>query len=546
MNNIVIFGPVHSGKTTLAGYIYSYYMSDTEFYQKEEEIKKALEEKNIFYKLSNRFTYFISLDEDELVKNKKDNTIGTTKRIHMKHIPHREEEALIDITYIETPGVNTEKIWKQKYEGIFVGEIGIFVIDINELVKLSNMNENSQKYKTKIQDIFASLFLWCSSKDKSKVVIAISKTEKSYTADIRCAVDLIQSINAFRDIRIVPIGISIQTREEYNIFSNEKCSKRIQERYNTLMKELIDIIVKNREKRQNDIKFAYINDDMNDELVIKVLSGTFEIGNLVKMYPTKTSDGGITAETYFKIKSAQSVDGDLKYNKEIDAGNIVKLDFKNMKFLGKPVKLKDIIFEDTSLLLGSETNFVEGNYVLFNTKFSDTNIFYERYKAIRLLQKVNIVWFGKIITLEVVSKYQEEEYCCIGAMVVEGNVIMPVDKNSNEFFFPYKQFTLEIENRYFFAANLKLIKKINEGLKINCFFQTINKQGFLDDIKELNVFGQNCFETEDLLYIWYENTGEEMKTNLYNLMNILKKHKVNEYEHRLYSCNDYIPMYVSQ
>ena len=286
MNNIVIFGPIHSGKTTLAGYIYSYYMPDAEFERKEDEIKKELEEKNILYKLSNRFTYFISLDEDELVKNKKDNGIGTTKRIHMKHIPHKEEESLIDITYIETPGVNTKKIWEQQYEGIFVGEIGIFVIDINELIKLSNIDENSQKYKTKIQDLFASLFLWCSSKDKNKAVIAISKTEKSYTADIRCAVDMIQSIKAFKGMRIVPIGINISTREDYNIFSNRNCSKRIQERYNALMKELIDIIYKSREKKLKDIKFAYINNDISDGLVIKVLSGTFFLGDQVKMYPT--------------------------------------------------------------------------------------------------------------------------------------------------------------------------------------------------------------------------------------------------------------------
>ena len=543
MNNIVIFGPIHSGKTTLAGYIYSYYMPDAEFERKEDEIKKELEEKNILYKLSNRFTYFISLDEDELVKNKKDNGIGTTKRIHMKHIPHKEEESLIDITYIETPGVNTKKIWEQQYEGIFVGEIGIFVIDINELIKLSNIDENSQKYKTKIQDLFASLFLWCSSKDKNKAVIAISKTEKSYTADIRCAVDMIQSIKAFKGMRIVPIGINIPTREDYNIFSNRNCSKRIQERYNTLMKELID---KSREKKLKDIKFAYINNDISDGLVIKVLSGTFFLGDQVKMYPTKDSDYGESAETFFKIESAQSVDGNLKYNKEIDAGNIVKLCIKNIRFLGEKVSLKDIIFTNTSLLLGKDTNYIEGNYVLLSTKVSQNSVFRERYKAIKLMQKVNIVWFGKIVTLEVICRYREENHYYIGAMVVEGNVIMPVDKNSNEYFFPYKQFTLEIEDRYFFDANLRYIKSINKDLKINCFFQTKvnNKHKFIDDMRKLTIFGKNYFEEEDLFYIWYENTYKEIKNNLVTLMKILSKHKVNEYEHRLYSCNNGNPMYI--
>ena len=152
MNNIVIFGPVHSGKTTLAGFIRTYYMSESEFKREEELLKEKLEEKNILYKMSDRFTYFISMDEDELIRDSKNNLIGTTKRIHMKHIPHKNEYADIDITYIETPGLNTRSTWKQKYQGIFIGEIGIFVIDINEILKLILLEENSKKYNSKFED----------------------------------------------------------------------------------------------------------------------------------------------------------------------------------------------------------------------------------------------------------------------------------------------------------------------------------------------------------------------------------------------------------
>lgn len=537
MNNIVIFGPVHSGKTTLAGYIHSYYLSKEEFNMKEDKIKKELEERNIKYKISNRFTYFISLDDDELKKDSKANFLGTTKRIHMKHIPHKEEDSIVDITYIETPGVNTRVEWNQRYEGIFIGEIGIFVIDINELLKLSQMKQESREYKTKVQDIFASLFLWCSFRKKDKVIIAISKTEQSFCADVRCAVDVIQSFSLFRNIRIVPIGIKIEEREDCNIFTNKHCVKGIRQKYNTLMKEIIDLISEKKEKERVGIKFAYINNPSEKNVhgnyfTVKVLSGVFDVGERVKVYPIKRNELGNNEELIFKIKAARGMEDDQIEYTEIKAGNIVNIDTHKINISGTDVSLKEVIFSKSCLLLGEETQYLEGNYLLFKTKLSNKNVFQERYKTLKPMQKVNVVWFGKIITMEIVSRYLEGKYYHLGGVVIDDSIIMPLDKNNNESNLPYKNFTLEIDNSYFFDANLEHIINIDKNKTFSYFYMFDITNNF--EVKN-DLEGLNCTYKRESYYIWNNYNYGQMKKCMEQLSNIMVKYKINDYDLRIFS-----------
>lgn len=537
MNNIVIFGPVHSGKTTLAGFIRTYYMSESEFKREEELLKEKLEEKNILYKMSDRFTYFISMDEDELIRDSKNNPIGTTKRIHMKHIPHKNEDANIDITYIETPGLNTRSTWEQKYQGIFIGEIGIFVIDINEILKLVLLEENSKKYNSKFDELFASLFLWCSFKEKNKLIIAISKTENVCFADIRCAVSMIKSIKQFENISILPIGIEISERKGYNIFDSTNCLKRVRNNYKPLIDEIIRLTEVNNTKSKEITKFAFINleefEKNKKELQIKVLDGKFYKNEKVKIYPTPISNDGERYEVHMSIKDIKDIDNNLV--DLIEPGNIVTIIPKKVSYKSKKSSLKDLKITQSSFLLGENTKYKKGNFLLFKTKKTDKNTFQRKYMSLMPRQHIKIVWFGKLIELEILCRYPEGDYYYMGAIVIEDDiVIMPLNKHGDENYLPYKNFSLEIDNSYFFDAQLDSIKffKLDSPTEYDFYFSIENRyfQTVKDELKKQGI------TLEDNNECFYRKTTYKNMYECFSVIsNILKKYGINNYDLKLYS-----------
>lgn len=537
MNNIVIFGPVHSGKTTLAGFIRTYYMSESEFKREEELLKEKLEEKNILYKMSDRFTYFISMDEDELIRDSKNNLIGTTKRIHMKHIPHKNEYADIDITYIETPGLNTRSTWKQKYQGIFIGEIGIFVIDINEILKLILLEENSKKYNSKFDELFASLFLWCSFKEKDKLIIAISKTENVCFADIRCAVSMIKSIKQFENISILPIGIEISERKGYNIFDSTNCLKRVKNNYKPLIDEIIRLTEVNNMKSKKITKFAFINleefEKNKKELQIKVLDGKFYKNDKVKIYPTPISNDGERYEVHMSIKDIKDIDNNLV--DLIEPGNIVTIIPKKVSYKSKPTSLKDLKIAQSSFLLGENTKYKKGNFLLFKTRKTDKNTFQRKYMSLMPKQHIKIIWFGKLIELEILCRYPEGDYYYMGAIVIEDDiVIMPLNKHGDENYLPYKNFSLEIDNSYFFDAQLDSIKffKLDSSAEYDFYFSIENR--YFQTVKD--EFKRQGITLEDNNECFYRKTTYKNMYECFSVIsNILKKYDINNYDLRLYS-----------
>lgn len=101
MSNIVIFGAPHSGKTTLLGYLSTAMLRHPQLNDEIlERLKliRGLGMKDVFH-IENPYDpvninkdiilpSFVSLDRDELrkFKDKKDHTIGGSKRIHRKQL----------------------------------------------------------------------------------------------------------------------------------------------------------------------------------------------------------------------------------------------------------------------------------------------------------------------------------------------------------------------------------------------------------------------------------------------------------------------------
>lgn len=204
MDNIVLFGPTHSGKTTLLGYLSTSMLRHPQW---NEEIYKKLKlilsltENDIFNIKDPRnpdnmntdiiFPSFVSLDRNELKRfNKGESSEGTSKRLQRKQltvcVTKRDEmwgadNRNLTCTFIDIPGFRQRLT--DKYKGFFEGNIGIAVLDIQDLLKLSSMaavrtGDPGAKEKEHLKrTLFEPIKIWCDYRSVSRLIIVLSKMD---------------------------------------------------------------------------------------------------------------------------------------------------------------------------------------------------------------------------------------------------------------------------------------------------------------------------------------------------------------------------------
>ena len=138
MNNIVIFGPTQSGKSTLIGYLASRCYSENDFNREVKKRINLIKALNIGeFKKDMVLPSFVSIDRDELMRFPNKNAIGTTKKIHRQRISIASTPLNnISFIFIDTPG--TRLTLYEKYKGIFEGDIGVCVISCIDVDKWIN------------------------------------------------------------------------------------------------------------------------------------------------------------------------------------------------------------------------------------------------------------------------------------------------------------------------------------------------------------------------------------------------------------------------
>lgn len=262
MSNIVIFGAPHSGKTTLLGYLSTAMLRHP---QLNEEILQRLKLINKlglkdYFHIGDPYNpvhirkdiilpSFVSLDRDELRKfaDEKENSIGTSKRLHHKQLSFcmserkemwngQNENENISCTFIDLPGFR-QRI-SDKYAGFFEGDIGLAMLDIAEVLKLDDALKHSSSdidnlefiFKQK-RKLFEPIRIWCDYRSPEHLVIVLSKIDQKIVfdgneRDINCQIESIKrAIECIRDytkkfggeiaIPIVPISIRITQMENY-------------------------------------------------------------------------------------------------------------------------------------------------------------------------------------------------------------------------------------------------------------------------------------------------------------------------------------------
>lgn len=433
MSNFVIFGSTQSGKSTLAGYIASDALSDQEFNNAVAQNKRLIEKMGVG-PMTKEMVYvsFASLDRDELRKCRDTDSIGTTKRTHRKSVLLTSEEKTQDqkLIMIDTPGVRSES--KERYMGIFEGDIGICMLNIRDLENYVAYSDNDNFAKRSAdRRLFDPIRFWCAYKRIQDLVIVVSQIDRvQFDEDkIKQAVCLIRNklveygLNAVQ-VPIIPISIRLRIKD--GVFQREVYNVKYVNMYpseykNALLPTIVEKGIFSRYPPDSNF-FASISNLYRIKngngfaFRIKVLNSTISLDSRVIIGPLKHSQNKTLHYVTGKIKSLKD-ENEGRITQSIATGSIGGVCFSDVydaSFSSQPSFSKMVPVEDYKVL--RTTVMVEGEFRSGNAitlKIPDDELGESSFLAINQLlpkETLSFFWFGKRIVADVVELYHEKDF----------------------------------------------------------------------------------------------------------------------------------------
>ena len=368
-DNIVIFGPTHSGKSTLMGFLMVCDWSEEAYLRSNMRMKQKMEETGLKYKRDLTLAYYVDTGKDErMAYDNNETSRGTSKRIHI------QKTALginVDCTFIDTPG--SDFAWKHKYEGLFLGDVGIFIIEIRKLIELSRKVKGSNSYNVKISQLFSPLYLWKHYKRMKRLIVVISKVDMELYSPyaIKRAENILRSIEILKDVPIIPISIDVENRKSNNVIC---CVSDDMQWYKgkSLISEIKEMLQAEHQKSfEDDLILAHIErifektkSNNQPAIRVKILNGTIHTGDEIYIGPVKFKS---TKE----IVLLKGIVLSLKHEtrgivKNLSRGEIGGIIFSKLWDERERVKLTDIELKRTSMIYDNIKNCRSGNLLYFN------------------------------------------------------------------------------------------------------------------------------------------------------------------------------------
>lgn len=489
MNNVVFFGPTHSGKSTMLGYIGTCFMDEKEFALYEKKLIAIIQKKGFPYDIDDRFRYFTDQGRDEIPRNQSTDTetIGTTKRLHRRKWTNIKTAAgeVFDAILIDTPG--SDRTMKHRNAGIFEANIGVCLIDLSDFVKLIDYDLTDIQ-RAKLKDrIFSPLYQWKVQKNIKKLVIALTQIDRwHYNAyDYSRAADIIRSHDSFSSVPIVPVSIDIYSREDHNV---NKLSD------NTLWysgKTLINIITSMFEEeeeanRENELlvyvyQIVKIRETLEPVLVVKVLSGEMKVSSHICLGPIRY--GNEIVYTRCRVRSVKRI-GSVETQEELEEdaiGGVCVSIYEHNK------NLSDFNLKRTSIIFKDKAQYIDGNLLTFAIPKESMSV-KTAYEIEQLLPKdsVDLIWLGKMIPMWLAGYSETKdayELTLINQNILESLFCMPLSPNGR---FLYDEFAIRLLSRKFLNAHLLRIEKFtaDEVCQANLIIRMMS--GYQEDIDTHN------------------------------------------------------------
>lgn len=446
VKNVVIFGPTNSGKTTLLGYM------------KAKNMSPALYEKYIMNFKSNlgrnfsedsQLSYFFDTAPDEIRdKSQKSvsrkNAPGNSMRKKFQTIKIGETE----ITVIDTPG--TTNRWKHGYQGILMGDVGVFVIEIRTVLEVCDLPRESPVLKKKIHELFDPVELWLQQKRGSQLLIVLSKIDdwKISAFDINRAKDYLQELKGLEKTPIIPTGINVPKCSGINILTTDdkKVGMPVEKSF---IKALSELIKKPVPFNKNVSGYSVASIDRifkqtkllkAPAIRIKVNSGLFCENDTVSIAPVLYQNRVVSVTG--NIRSLMD-EGSHDLTQAFFTNDIGGIVFSKLQCQKDTITLKDITLLSTSVLWKDPLDYKFGNILTFN--IPDTG--YAKDLSIR--QDINLIYFGKTVYLRIISCAYKNKYYQIRVMNTQPNnpISFAVPKRTNGEFC-YKSYVLQYQEHF--------------------------------------------------------------------------------------------------
>lgn len=535
-NNIVIFGPTHSGKSTLLGYLQVYDMEEEDYKRSNLRIKKKMEECGLKYKKDMALAYYVDKGLDERTRyNKGQRSRGTSKRIHI-------EKTALDIelncTFIDTPG--SDEAWKHKYEGLFLGDVGIFIIEISKLTELSRKIVGSSAYNIMVNELFSPVYLWKHYKRLKRLIIAISKIDMELYSPyvIRRAESTLRSIEILKDRPIIPICINVEDRKSYNILNcaNEKMKwytgKSLVDEIKSMLREECE------EKPDTPLVFAHIErlipkTNFNNQAAIrvKVLNGVIHVGDEIYIGPICYNKKNVTLKgIVFSLKHESK--GKVDFLSKGEIGGII---FSKLWIEKERIKLSDerLRLKRTSMVFQDIKDCRSGNLLYFNINKENLNDLVTSYlKNIQIGSRVKILWFGKIISTHLLYIFDDDVKYNIVLMNTsseESMFILPLREDGKLL---YDHFIFQLSDSLFVNAGLSDIEMISDDLRREVIFTFEGRPENINVLKSVKLDMEYYYvpEKNETSICWTNLTEQNLKKAMENTVKFFKTRKIMHYQ----------------
>lgn len=448
MNNISIFGTTQCGKTTLAGYLISRSLNDTAFNEMVRRNRRLIEKMG--FDVSNKdlvYTSFVSLDRDELQRetNKKESNlestdrIGTSRRTHRKLIEYGEGfgDCAQKLVMIDTPGMRAEA--KERYLGIFEGDIGICILNIRDLenyMVLDHSLQDSRKRKLMERQLFDPIRFWCAYKGIQNLVLVISKIDLADFDENRIETAILFVLDTLEKyelalpkdgIPIIPISIRLQESGEHFIRESHNVDREDTLCQSPSGQALLPVITGMANavptvERQDELfasvsKLCKIKDQKGHALRVKVLHQTLHTSSKITIGPLKHKKDRTLHYVTGAIKSLKE-EGEPGLTSSLETGSIggIALPLVYDAFYvaqpptSKTQKITDYCVLKTSILYSGNAR--SGNSITVSVpKCELENNALAAINTLLPKESIHFFWLGRQVVAELIEFYENEKFC---------------------------------------------------------------------------------------------------------------------------------------
>lgn len=388
----VFFGPVDVGKSTMIGYLYSSSLSKEKY---EKEVNRIREEVGDNFRSNRFFTYFVDTTRDEYTKQTdKENTYGTSKKMHLARYG--------DFDLIDTPG--GADYARQQYKGLSMASIGVFAIEIGELIESQDGNADISNFK-KFNDFFSTWFIWKKMHGIRNTIIILTKYDIYQGKDYYDkAISNLKGIlgDDIDQTIIVPTGIETEKRDDINVLKKMDAPW-----YNGMC--LLDVL---KEKCQNS---EIENEDVKSLLMIhnefkttystttksrwKILKGRLCLNDRIKIAPISIRNNVETP-----LVTVREIEIDELSKEEAFAGEIINVGLSICKgWNGNMPQIAIATNENDDVSSGNAMN------LMIHKNDMITEKEWDRLISLKKKQQISIIWFSDSIQAEITGVVIKEQ-----------------------------------------------------------------------------------------------------------------------------------------